>query len=295
MAKTLKRLFGGIDLNWKNLILFALTAGLYTGIMVLLPFTRNTSFRDIAVSLECWILFGIIIIANSKSPIDSALKCLTFFAISQPLSFLVQVPFNPMGFRLFMFFPTYLIAILLTAPLGLIGYYIKKKNVWSVLILAPMFILLAGLGVSYLRSAVNNFPNHLMSAISCFLIIVVVVIGIFDKRIWQILSFSLVGAFIAVYLTFFSGIKMYKVDIDLNDYGIALSENYCLPSYGGDQGNVEIVKNEYNKYVVRASGHRNGKYSFAVESEKGKKYYFRYSFDMFGNLAVNQTDQLDYI
>ena len=62
--------------------------------MALIPITADTSFRDIAIKFECWILFGIIIICNSKNPKDSALKCFVFFLISQPLVYLIQVPLS---------------------------------------------------------------------------------------------------------------------------------------------------------------------------------------------------------
>ena len=91
-------------------------------------FTKDTSFRDIAGSLEWWVLFGIIIITNSKSPTDSALKCFVFFLISQPLVYLVQVPFSPMGFGLFNYYTYRFILTLFTLPMGYIGYYIKKET-----------------------------------------------------------------------------------------------------------------------------------------------------------------------
>ncbi len=75
----MKRLFGGIDLTWKKLIVCAVIAGVYTGIAAMLPFTRDTSFRDISISFERWVLFGVLIIMNSRSNIDSALKCFVFF------------------------------------------------------------------------------------------------------------------------------------------------------------------------------------------------------------------------
>ena len=89
----LKKLFGGIDLSWKKIIIFAIIAGVYTAIMAILPIAKDTSFADITISFEVWILFGIIIIMNSKSAKDSALKCFLFFLISQPLVYLIQVPF----------------------------------------------------------------------------------------------------------------------------------------------------------------------------------------------------------
>lgn len=84
----MKKLFGGIDLTWKKLIIFAIIAGVYTAIMALLPITADTSFRDIAIQFECWILFGIIIICNSKNPKDSALKCFVFFFDKSTISIL---------------------------------------------------------------------------------------------------------------------------------------------------------------------------------------------------------------
>jgi len=81
----MKKLFGDINLTWKKLIFFSIIVAIYTALVATLPFTKNTSFRDIAILFEWWIVFGIIIISNSKSPLDSALKCFIFFLISQPL------------------------------------------------------------------------------------------------------------------------------------------------------------------------------------------------------------------
>ena len=93
----MKKLFGGIDLNWKKLIIFAIIAGVYTAIMAMLPIAKDTSFADITISFEVWILFGIFIIMNSKSAKDSALKCFVFFLISQPLVYLIQDIINQMN------------------------------------------------------------------------------------------------------------------------------------------------------------------------------------------------------
>ena len=139
----MKKLFGEINLTWKKLIIFAILAGVYTAVITLLPFTKDTSFRDIAVYLEWWILFGIIIICNSKSPLDSALKCFVFFLISQPLVYLIQVPFNDLGFGLFMYYKYWFLWTLACLPMGFIGYYIKKKNIISMIILLPMLLLIS--------------------------------------------------------------------------------------------------------------------------------------------------------
>ena len=102
--KKIKKLFGEINLSWTRLIIFSVIAGVYTAIMALIPALKYTSFHDIVVSFEVWILFGIIIIMNSKSAKESALKCFIFFLISQPLVYLIQVPFSNEGFRIFRYY-----------------------------------------------------------------------------------------------------------------------------------------------------------------------------------------------
>ena len=70
----MKKLFGGINLSWKRLIIFSIVIAIYVALMMIIPITKNTSFRDIGTTLEWWILFGVLIIINSKSPVDLELK-----------------------------------------------------------------------------------------------------------------------------------------------------------------------------------------------------------------------------
>ena len=53
----MKKLFGGINLTWKKLVVFSIFAGIYSAIMAILPITNNTSFADITVSFEVWIIY----------------------------------------------------------------------------------------------------------------------------------------------------------------------------------------------------------------------------------------------
>ena len=100
MRKAMEKLFGGIDLTWPKLIAAAVAAGVLTAVLAIVPALHYTSFHAPTVTFEVWILLGILIIMNSRSNLDSALKCFVFFLISQPLVYLVQVPFNSLGFRL---------------------------------------------------------------------------------------------------------------------------------------------------------------------------------------------------
>ena len=99
-----------------------------TAIFLIMPVFRNTSFERMGVYLEAWIFFAIIIMANCKTPLESALKTFIFFLISQPLIYLIQVPFSSMGWQLFGYYRTWFIWTLLTFPMAYIGWYIKKKT-----------------------------------------------------------------------------------------------------------------------------------------------------------------------
>ena len=138
----MRKLFGGINLNWPKLIIFAVIAGLYTGLMAYLPQTQDTSFADITISFEVWVFFGTIIIMNSKSNLDSALKCFVFFLISQPLVYLVQVPFSAMGWGIMSYYKNWILWTILTLPMGYIGYYLKKDKWWGLFILVPVMLFI---------------------------------------------------------------------------------------------------------------------------------------------------------
>ena len=158
----IKKLFGGINLTWKKVILFALIAGVFTAAMALIPSLEYTSFHTIVVSFEVWILFGIFIIMNATSNKDAALKCFVFFLISQPLVYLLQVPFSSMGWQIFQYYKPWAIWTVACLPMGFIGYYIKKGKWWGYLILLPMIVLTAFSLKTYLKDFTFCHPFYLL-------------------------------------------------------------------------------------------------------------------------------------
>ncbi len=275
----MKKLFGGINITWKKLILFAVISAIYTSIMAIIPITKDTSFRDIAVNLEWWILFGIIIISNSKSPKDSALKCFVFFLISQPLIYLIQVPFSSMGWGLFSYYKYWFIWTICTLPMGFIGYYINKKNALSMIILLPMLILLAYIGLGYFTEMMNGFPHHLLSFIFCFLIIIIIVLNLFDKAMLKIISLGIVLLFSIVYVVLKGGIIETEYDTykSLDDYNITFVGKIKVLDYSGtDKGNVEVAASSDEIHSLRITGKRDGKYTFTITDDSKKEYKFKY-------------------
>ena len=291
----MKKLFGGIDLNWKKLIIFAVITAVYTATMAILPITKDTSFRDIAATLEWWILFGVIIICNSKSPKDSALKCFVFFLISQPLIYLLQVPFSWQGWNLFSYYSYWFIITLFTIPMGYLGFYIKKDNFLSVIILLPMLILLAILGIGFINSALNKFPYHLLSGIFCFVAIILIILGVLNKRKNRIISFIIITLFTVGYILISNGIlfdafKEYVAYEDLEKYNITLTDEYYISGlFSTKQGTAEVIKKD-NKYVLKLTGQKNATYRFSISSDDDNQLRFSYYFDQDGKIVLEQVN-----
>ncbi|MBR3256585.1 hypothetical protein IKG10_02890 [Candidatus Saccharibacteria bacterium] len=73
MKNFLHKIFGGLNITWPKLIIFAVIMGIYTALMAMLVPDGN-SFHDIAVTPEWWVLPAILIIVNSKKPLDADLN-----------------------------------------------------------------------------------------------------------------------------------------------------------------------------------------------------------------------------
>ena len=280
----MKKLFGGIDLTWKKLIIFSIIVAAYTASMAIIPITKDTSFRDISIQFEWWILFGIIIICNSKSPKDSALKCFVFFLISQPLIYLIQVPFSYMGWNLFSFYRYWFIWTILCLPMGYIGYYIKKDNILSVLILLPMLIFLSYLGLGYFNSVINSFPNHLLSCIFCFVSIIVIVINVLEKTSLRVISFIVVILFIAITIFMKGGFlsSPYETYKNLDEYNLNLSGEVTVTSFSSTgKGNVEVAYSSADGCTLRLIGDKNNKdkNTFTITDSNNNSYNFEYYYD----------------
>ena len=163
------KIYGGLNMSWPVTVMYAVAAALLTSIFLILPVFKDTSFARMGVTFEAWIFFAVIIMANCRTPLESALKTFVFFLISQPLIYLIQVPFTVLGWQIFMYYRYWFIWTLLTLPMAYIGWYITKKNWLSLLILAPVLCYLTWLYVDGFRTAYSHFPRMLVMALFCLL------------------------------------------------------------------------------------------------------------------------------
>ena len=287
------RIFGGFNFTWPRTIVFAIIMGIYTALMAMLVPDGN-SFHDIAVTIEWWVLPAIFIITNCQKPLDAALKVFVFFLISQPLVYLVQVPFNSMGWELFNYYPYWFRITLLTFPAGFIGWYIKKDKWYSGLILATMTTLLACIGVGYVHSFTETFPNHLITAIYCLGIIPVFIFGIFRK--WQprvvtiIITLVATAIFAVVTLVGAEPFEVYRTGYDgaddaIIDYGFGANPEVVYWT-GAGKGNAEIIDAGDGVYSIKLTGGKGGDYYFTVSDDSDNNYRFHYYYDKDKNTVI---------
>ncbi len=274
----LNKIFGGINLTWLKVILFAVAAGTYTALMALLPMTNDTSFEDITISFEVWILFGIFIIMNSKSSLDSALKCFVFFLISQPLVYLIQVPFSSLGWGIFVYYRYWFIWTLFTIPMGFIGYYIKKEKWWGLLILTPVLLLLGYHYNKFFGLTRYYFPHHLLSTVFCFITLLLYPLCIFHNK-----KIRNVGIIISILII--AGASAYSL-INRNIYhttvltsegsaGAVFDDTYHVYLEDSSYGSVQLVYNEaIETYMVDAEFIKGGKTNLILEDADGNQTIF---------------------
>lgn len=190
IKKFAEKLFGGMKMTWLNVILFAVATALITALFLIIPTFKNTSFEQMGVTFEAWVFFAIIIMANCKGPLESALKTFVFFLVSQPLIYLLQVPFSFMGWGLFGYYKYWFIITLLTLPAAFIGWYIKKKNWLSLVILSPMLLLLAFTSVSSFRFAFMHFPYRILTAVFCLFQVLIYMVAFTRNKLQKILGIA---------------------------------------------------------------------------------------------------------
>ncbi|MBQ3411950.1 MAG: hypothetical protein IJG67_02845 [Oscillospiraceae bacterium] len=169
----LDRLYGGLNMSWPAVTVFAAVTAVLTAAFLIIPVFKRTSFERMGVYLEAWIFFAVIIMANCKKPLESALKTFVFFLISQPLIYLLQVPFSDLGWGIFRYYTYWFIWTLITFPMAFFGWYITKKNWISVLIFSPVLAFLGYTAWECGSFASRHFPKLIIAALFCIMQILI--------------------------------------------------------------------------------------------------------------------------
>ena len=236
--KLLKKLFFGIELTWKRIVISAVLVAAYTAVMLLIPAFRLTSLRDIGGDIPCWIMFAMIIICNCKTPKEAAEKTFVFFLISQPLIYLFQVPFSEKGWSLFRYYPPWALWTVMTIPMSLIGWHTRKKGRLAPLILSAMLALLAWMAVTYLYGFLKFPPYKILSCIACVLFIFMLIFGVLPEKKQHLTALLITAGVLALtgWLTFRDGVSLASGNVLLPE-GVSYEE----------AASVEVADSSYAK------------------------------------------------
>ena len=272
----MKKIFGGIDLTWKKLIIFTVIISVYTALINQVPFLYDTSFRDIAISFECWIFFGVIIIMNSKSNLDSALKCFVFFLISQPLIYLIEVPF--LGISIMSYYKNWVMWTIACLPMGYIGYYLKKDKWWGLFIIFPIMLIIGYFITKFSSMVIYAFPRHLLSYLFCIFELFLFPMVLFSDKKVRIIGIIISTIVIAVSSVI--GIKnsTYNADIFCSNEEVSFDDTYKAYFEDNKYGNIFIrYEKGIEDYCLGVSFKKAGKTKFILEDENGYKKIFNIS------------------
>ena len=187
----MKKIFGTKTMRWPVLLLFAAAAGLYTGLVLSVPALEGTSFQDIGIAYEWWVIFGVIVAVHSPKSWGSALRCFVFFLVSQPIIYGVRVLVGAITVDM----ATYYLGIwggqiLLTLPGGFIAYFCKKQTAPGAVVLGLGNTIIAVMGVSYFAQMLSRFPYHLLSLLVCIASIFIMTFCIQKKKTNRIIALA---------------------------------------------------------------------------------------------------------
>ena len=182
MEKCMK-IIKGDKISLKAVIISAVICGVFTGIILNLEsILINTSVFNTGTCFEFWIFMAMIIIFRSEKPLEAGLKTFIFFLISQPLVYLVKVPFSELGWGVFKDYPGWLVWTVLTFPGAFIMWCINKKNWLSTFVcMLPILFLSAEFAIHF-AYFVKNFPYQLLALVFILFQIVLYIFSFNDKK-----------------------------------------------------------------------------------------------------------------
>lgn len=283
------RLCGGLPMSWPVVLLFAVGTAVLTSVFLLVPAFQNTSFARMGETLEAWIFFAVLIMANAKKPLEAAAKTFVFFLVSQPLIYLIQVPFSWQGWGLFGYYRYWFMLTLLTFPAAYIGWYIQKRNWLSLLILAPVLYLLTETYVAGFLQASKHFPRMIVMAVFCLTQVVLYLLAFTENR-WQ----KMVGFLIPLAAALILLVATPKVELNATQFlpdEPVLTENASITVEDSGLATVSVESTGQDS-MVRVQAEAYGETAFTVQDgENSYRYTLRIYEDDTGHPQVEIVPQ----
>ncbi|MCQ2479735.1 MAG: hypothetical protein MJ120_03760 [Clostridia bacterium] len=258
-----------IKMTWLKVIIMALAFGAGTAAIALIPIFKGTSIYNIAVCFEFWFIPAVLIGINCKKPLEAALKVFVFFLISQPLVYLIQMPFSTLSAGDFLnYYKYWLVWTFLMLPGGVMVWLGTKKSWVGLLdaVVASAFLFFIEFPNHFSTLLKDGFPNQLLACIF-ILVEVVFIILIFAKEAKQ-----RVIAFICAVLLCFGGLYVNKAHtLKTHTSSCNIGEGEYTVSYCDDGAEATV---EGGKLTIFAKD--DGNYSVKIKNANGEERSFNY-------------------
>lgn len=262
--KTIGKKFTSVNITWVKVIVLALACAVMTAVLKLIPALNDTSFQDPAINPEFWFLPAVFIIINCNKWWEASLKTFVFFLISQPLIYLIQVPFSAMGFKLFDYYKYWLVITFLTLPGAAIAFLVKKKNWLSAVVLLGATGFCGYMTGEYFWRCVYDFPRHLISVLFCLTLAAFFIMILIDDRKKQLAAIAATVAVIVVALFIEKPVMTNMVELPEGNWSYTIS----------DDSVVEVHKSEdaANAYKIKGKGRGLSYIMFTDENGNEQEY-----------------------
>lgn len=247
-------------MTWLRVIILSVVSAAVVALLNCIPALERTSFVMPAETTEAWIVLAIYIIWNCKGYKDAMCKTFVFFLISQPLIYLIEVPFKALGWGLFNYYPFWAVVTVLTIPGAALCYRVKKGDIWSALILSVANASMILTGLSRINTVLYEFPRMLISLIFCIAVPFLLIFLLLREKKSRIVAVILAVVFIII------GLCMY-----------VFFQSDSSTSYPLEEGTWHVVsvsepgiKVEVGEESMSVSSHRNGSYVVILGSDDGR-------------------------
>ena len=269
VGRGIDRLFGRMKMTWPVVLLYAVASAILTVLFLTVPVFKNTSFERMGVTLEAWIFLAVVIMTNCRKPLESAVKTFVFFLVSQPLIYLLQVPFSPLGWQLFQFYRYWFIWTLLTFPMAFAGWYLTKKNWLSVLILAPVLAFLGATAFQCGRECLHEFPHLFVTVLFCLMQIILYVVAFMPD--WRKKAAGLLIPVIAAAVIAFTSQQLNLTVFETLPGNPAFSDNAEITVVDSSVANVQLHSAETGVFYIHVQKYGSTE---LIVADGGKEYRY---------------------
>lgn len=252
------------EITWIFVIILSVITAAVVAVLNCIPALEGSSFTMPATTIELWIVLALFILLNCKNYKDAALKTFVFFLISQPLIYLIEVPFKTPGWGLFQNYPRWGLMTVLTLPGAVIAYRVKKGDLISAIILSVANVALVLMGFKHMQTVVAYFPRLILAALFCFIMPVVFTMVLLKGKNAKITAALLIAIAVAV------GAILLVRNTGATAKTCALPEGAWTDISVSGEGIDAALTEDGIKIVAK----KNGDFVITITDENGNKAYY---------------------